>query len=70
MTKHLISEAGGVKTYIDAEALTNPSHKGWTRVRIYSTAEWSRDPEYQQTKLDLCLEPSDFANLKSVINSL
>jgi hypothetical protein len=70
MTKNLISEAGGVKTYIDAKPLTNPQHVGWTQVRIYTTAEWSRDPDYEQTKVELFMEPTAFANLKSVINSL
>ena len=68
--KHILSEAGGVTTYIEADPLVNPAHQGWTRVRIYTTAEFSRDPEYQQTKIDLCLDPRDFANLKAVINSL
>ena len=68
--KHILSEAGGVTTYIETAPLINAAHQGWTRVRIYTTAEFSRDPEYQQTKLDLCLDPNDFANLKAVINSL
>ena len=68
--KHLISEDGGVKTYIEAQPMTNPSHRGWTHVRIFTTADFSRQPDYEQTKLELCLEPSDFANLKAVINSL
>ena len=70
MTTHLISEAGGVKTYIDAKPLTNPQHAGWMQMRIYTTAEWSKDPGYEQTKLELFMEPEAFANLKSVINSL
>ena len=68
--KHLISESGGIRTYIDARPLTNPQHEGWTRVKISTTADWSRDPDYEQTKVDLCLEPEEFANLKAVINSL
>ena len=68
--KHLISEAGGVKTYVEARAMTNPQHQGWTHARIFTTADFSRQPEFEQTKLELCLEPGDFANLKAVINSL
>jgi len=70
MTKHLISSAGGVNTYIDAKPLTNPHHAGWTHVKISTVAEWARDPDYEQVKLDLCLQPEEFANLKAVINSL
>lgn len=68
--KQLLSEAGGVKTYIDISPLTNPQHAGWTRVKIYTLAEWSRHPESEQVKIDLCLDPGDFANLKTVLNSL
>ena len=70
MTQHLINEAGGIRTYIETQELSNPQHQGWRRVRIYTTYESSRDPEYQQNQLDLCLEPGAFANLKAVVNSL
>ena len=70
MTKHLISEAGGVHTFIETKPLNIPSHAGWTQVRIFTTAEWSRYPEYEQTKVELFLEPQAFAKLKAVINSL
>ncbi len=68
--KHLISKAGGVSTFVDAKPLDNPQHAGWMQLRIYTTAEWSRDPDYEQTKLELFMEPGEFANLKTVINSL
>ena len=68
--KQVLSKAGGVTTYIESQPLTNAAHQGWTRIRIYSTAEFSRDPSYEQTKIDLCLDPTDFANLKAVINSI
>ena len=68
--KHLLSEAGGVRTYIEARPLTNSSHQGWTQVRIFTTAEWARQPDYEQTKVELFLQPEEFANLKAVINSL
>jgi hypothetical protein len=70
MTKQLISEAGGVQTYIDAKPLTNSSHAGWTHLRIYTKSEFSRDPDYEQTKIELFMEPDAFANLKTVINCL
>jgi len=70
MTKHLINEAGGINTYLSVTELTNPSHLGWKHVKITTTYDYSRDPDYEQTKLDLCLDPSAFANLKAVVNSL
>jgi len=71
MTKHLISEAGGINTYLSVAELQNPSHAGWKHVKITTTYDNSqRDPNYEQTKLDLCLDPSAFANLKAIVNSL
>ena len=68
--KHIINKAGGVTTYVESTPLSNPQHQGWTRVRIYTTADFSRNPAYEQIKLDLCLDTEDFANLKAVINSI
>ena len=70
MTKHLISEAGGINTYLSVSELENPSHSGWKHVRITTTDDYSRQPDYEQTKLDLCLDPAAFANLKAIVNSL
>ena len=70
MTKYLISEAGGVRTYVTATPLQSPSHLGWTHVRISSSYDYARDPDYQQTKLDLCLSPGDLANLQAIINEM
>lgn len=68
--KQILSDAGGVKTYIQAKPLETASHQGWTQVRIFTTAEFARDPDYEQTKIELFLQPEEFANLKAVINSL
>lgn len=70
MTKHLISEAGGVNTYLTVQPLTNPQHQGWKQVKVTTTYDFSRDPGYEQTKLDLFMDEAGFANLKAVINSL
>jgi hypothetical protein len=68
--KQLLSNAGGVNTFIQASPLEIPSHEGWMQVRIFTTAEWAREPDYEQTKIELFLQPQEFANLKAVINSL
>ena len=68
--KQILSDAAGVKTYIQANPLTTKSHQGWTQVRIFTTTDFSRDPDYEQTKVELFLQPHEFANLKSIINSL
>lgn len=68
--KQVLSDAGGVKTYIQARPLETQSHQGWTHVRIFTTADFSKEPEYEQTKVELFLQPHEFANLKAIINSL
>lgn len=70
MTKHLISEAGGINTYLSVTELETPSHHSWRHVKITTTYDYSRQPDYEQTKLDLCLDPAAFANLKAIVNSL
>ena len=70
MKKHLISEAGGVNTYLTVQPLINPQHQGWKQIKISTTYDFSRDPNYEQTKIELCMDPGEFANLKAVINSL
>ena len=68
--KQILSKAGGVTTYIETTPLTNPQHQGWTRIRIYTTADFSRHPDYEQTKLDLCLDPEEFNTFKTAISSV
>ena len=70
MTKHLISEAGGINTFLTVEEMAAPSHAGWKHIRIATTYDSSKDPNYEQVKLDLCMDPGEFANLKAVVNSL
>jgi len=70
MKKHLISEAGGVSTYLSVSPLADSAHAGWKYVKITTTYDFSRDPDYEQVKLDMCMDPEAFANLKAVVNSL
>jgi hypothetical protein len=70
MTKHLISEAGGVRTYLALTPLQTASHQGWSHIKISSTYDFARDPAHEQTKLDLCLSAQDLANLKAAINEM
>ena len=68
--KQILSKAGGVTTYVETEPLTNPQHQGWMRIKIYTTAEFSRDPDYEQLKLDLCLDPEEFETFKKTVSGL
>ena len=70
MKKHLINESAGVKTYLTVAPLTNPQHQGWAQVRIISTYDFSRDPNYEQTKFEMCMDPETFNLFKQTVNSL
>lgn len=70
MTKHLINEAGGVKTYVAVTELQNSAHQGWRHVKVTTTYDYGRDPNFEQTKLDLFLNADDFFKFKSIVNSL
>ena len=68
--KHLLSEAAGVRTYVEARELTNPQHQGWTFVRIFTKADFSRQPDAEQTKVEMCLQQHELAHFKDIINNL
>jgi hypothetical protein len=70
MTKHLISEAGGVRTYLALTPLQTSSHPGWTHIKITSTYEFARDPAHEQTKLDLCMDSEDLIKFKAALNEM
>ena len=68
MQKHLINESAGVKNYLTVTSLLVP--KTWTHVQITSTYDFSRDPDYEQVKFDMCMDPETFNLFKQTVNSL
>lgn len=68
MQKHLINESAGVRTYLTVTLLSVP--KEWTQVQIASTYDFSRDPDYEQVKFDMCMDPETFKLFKQTVNSL
>lgn len=71
MKKYLISESGGINTFISIAEMQNPAHQGWKHVKITTTYDHSvRDTEYEQSKFDMCMDPESFERFKSAINNL
>jgi hypothetical protein len=71
MIKKLISEAGGINTYLSVSKMQNSAHSGWVHLKLTTTYDNSiRDTEYEQARLDMCMDPESFERFKSVINSL
>ena len=68
MQKHLINESAGVKTYLTVTSLSVP--ETWTQVQITSTYDFGRDPDYEQVKFDMCMDPATFNLFKQTVNSL
>ena len=68
MQKHLINESAGVRTYLTVTSLSVP--KEWTQVQIASTYDFGRDPDYEQVKFDMCMDPETFKLFKQTVNSL
>jgi len=44
--------------------------KEWTQVQIASTYDFSRDPDYEQVKFEMCMDPETFKLFKQTVNSL
>jgi len=61
----LISDNGGHKTFCEVKKIhvgENNNH-----VRIYTTFEGSREPEYKQTKLETFLTDEELAALRQAL---
>ena len=64
--KTLISDSGGMKTYIEIRHLDEPHSMYY--FRISTSLDNVRRPDDDKTRLDLCLKQDEFAILKKIIN--
>lgn len=64
--KKLISNTGGLHTYLEIKPVT--AVQGMTYLRVTTTFDGSKDPTDERVKFDICLDPKDLANLKTVLN--
>ena len=61
----LISDNGGHKTYCEVKKIhvgENNNH-----VRVYTTFDGSREPDYKQTKLEAFLTDEELATLRQAL---
>jgi len=61
----LITENGGYKVFCEV----NKIHVGENNnhVRVYTTFDGSRDPEYKQTKIEMFLTDEELVSLRSAL---
>ena len=64
--KKLISNTGGLHTFLEVKPV--PAVAGMTYLRITTTFDGSKDPTDERVKFDICLGPTDLANLKAALN--
>jgi hypothetical protein len=63
----LITDNGGYKVFCEVSKIhvgENNNH-----VRVYSTFDGSRDPEYKQTKIEMFLTDIELASLRQALTA-
>ena len=68
--KKLIDNSGEIHTYAELKPFTNSQHAGWYHLKITTVYDAARNPDEAQTKLDMCLSPEAFNNLKGLFSDL
>lgn len=68
MTKKLISNAGGMKTYIEIRDVDTPA--GLKFFRVSTVYDGARNPTEERTKFDMCLDQESYQALKELINEM
>ena len=66
--KKLISDVGGMKTFLEIRDIEAPSNMKYIRVSTFY--DGARDPNGERTKFDMCMDSKDFQNLKDFINEV
>ena len=64
--KKLISTTGGMNTFLEIKPVEAVA--GLTHLRITTTYDGAKHPKDERVHFDLCLEPTDLANLKAVLS--
>jgi hypothetical protein len=68
MTKKLISETGGMKTYVEIRNISMPV--GTKYLRISTFYDGAKDPNSERTRFDMCMDEETFNALKDMINEV
>lgn len=68
MTKKLISETGGMKTYVEIRNIDMPV--GTKYLRVSTFFDGAKDPNSERTRFDMCMDETTFNSLKELINEV
>lgn len=64
--KRLISDVGGMKTFLEIRDIETPANMKYIRVSTFY--DGAKDPNGERTRFDMCLEEEHFQTLKDIIN--
>jgi hypothetical protein len=64
--KKLISDVGGMKTFVEVRKLDNPINMRY--IRVSSLYDGAKDPNGERTRFDMCLNDLEFETLKDFFN--
>jgi len=67
--KKLIDNSGEIHTYAELKPLENPQHQGWYHFRISTVYDAARNPNDEQVKLSMMLNPEAYQQMKSLFNN-
>jgi hypothetical protein len=66
--KKLISDAGGMKTFLEIRNIETPTNMKYMRISTFY--DGAKDPNGERTQFDMCLEEEHFQILKDFINEM
>ena len=66
--KRLISETGGMKTYVEIRDIDVPA--GTKFLRVSTFFDGAKDPNSERTRFDMCMDETTFNALKDLINEV
>lgn len=66
--KKLISDVGGLQTFVEVRTLGTPS--GMRYLRVSTFYDGAKDPNSERTRFDMCMEEDHFQALKDFINEV
>jgi hypothetical protein len=66
--KKLISDAGGMKTFLEIRNIETPTNMKYMRISTFY--DGAKDPNGERIQFDMCLEEEHFQILKDFINEM
>jgi hypothetical protein len=66
--KKLISDTGGMKTYVEIRDIDTPA--GMKYLRVSTFYDGAKDPNSERTRFDMCMDEGTFTALKDFINEV